>query len=148
MPPTQLLEDVARNAAEEPFRSLPRQMNKIVDHLQKGYSNFFPGDTWSPNVNLYETELAYLVCVDLAGVDKEKIDLEVVDQMLNLKGHRHDPMEFDPECTHEKGKCRVHLMEIDHGAFSRAVELPQDVDKQKIQATYRNGLLWVELPKK
>ena len=38
-------------------------------------------------------------------------------------------------------------MEIDHGTFSREVELPQDVDREQITATYRNGMLWIEIPK-
>ena len=42
---------------------------------------------------------------------------------------------------------RVHLMEIDNGSFSREVELPPDILPDKIIATYRNGLLWVEIPK-
>jgi len=43
---------------------------------------------------------------------------------------------------------RVHLMEIDHGKFSREVELPNDIHHEQINATYRNGMLWIELPKK
>ena len=43
---------------------------------------------------------------------------------------------------------RVHRMEIDHGHFAREVDLPADVDQNAISATYRAGLLWVELPKR
>jgi HSP20 family molecular chaperone IbpA len=39
-------------------------------------------------------------------------------------------------------------MEIDHGAFAREVELPPDADRESITANYRNGLLWIEIPKK
>src|SRR5689334_11949961 len=74
-----------------PFGNIARQMNKLVDQLHKGYYNFCPSETWTPNVNLYETESAYLVCVDLAGVDKEKIDVQVVEQRLKLKGTRAVP---------------------------------------------------------
>ena len=38
-------------------------------------------------------------------------------------------------------------MEIDHGGFCREVELPEDVDRDRIAANYRNGMLWIELPK-
>ncbi len=38
-------------------------------------------------------------------------------------------------------------MEIDHGAFSREVELPLDVNRENIAANYRNGMLWIEIPK-
>ena len=132
-----------------PFGNLARQMGKLVDQFQKGYYNFMPSETWTPNVNLYETETAYLVCVDLAGVDKEKIELVVSEQRLKLKGARPVPTNPDSdEPDHEGRRVKVHLMEIDHGSFAREVELPCDVAEDRIVATYRNGMLWVELPKR
>jgi len=138
---------------DPPFTNLARQMNKLVEQMHKGYYNFLPGETWTPNVNLYETEETYLVCVDLAGVDKAKIDLVVADGRLKVRGARHVPVQPDgdgqaaPDPNQQK-RVRVHLMEIDHGSFLREVELPQDVVHEKINANYRNGLLWVEIPKK
>ncbi len=132
-----------------PFGNLARQMGKLVDQYQKGFYSFMPSESWTPNVNLYETELAYLVCVDLAGVDKEKIDLTVAEQRLKIKGARIVPTDPGSEEGDLQGRrVKVHLMEIDHGGFCREVELPNDVAHDKIIATYRNGLLWVELPKK
>jgi len=135
---------------DPPFTNLARQMNKLVDQLHKGYYNFAPGDTWTPNVNLYETEQTYIVCIDLAGVDKEKIDLVVADGRLKLRGTRSVPVQPDgekPDASKQR-RVKVHLMEIDHGAFCREVELPHDVLHEQINANYRNGLLWVEIPKK
>lgn len=138
-------------ASQPPFRGLSREMSKMIDQLQRGYYGFSPGETWQPAVNLYESDSAYLVCVDLAGVEKEKIDIELVEHQLILRGTRQVPA-FDAakEGGHpgEGEKLRVHLMEIDHGAFARQVEVPADVAKDKIKATYRNGMLWIELPKK
>jgi len=135
-------------ASEPPFGSVARQMNKLVDQMNKGYYNFLPNETWTPSVNLYETETAYVVCVDLAGVDKEKIDLTVADQRLKLRGARAVPIQPDAEAEMASKRVKVHLMEIDHGGFSREVELPHDVEHDKINANYRNGMLWIELPKK
>ena len=84
-------------ATELPFQSMGRQLGKLMEQMQKGYFNFCPSETWTPNVNLYEAEDSYLVCVDLAGVDKEKIDLEVVDQQLTLRGTRTVPAHSDSE---------------------------------------------------
>jgi HSP20 family protein len=128
---------------EQPSPNLSRQASKMMEQIQKGF--FYPSESWTPNVNLYETATSYLVCVDLAGVDKEKIDVEVADQRLKLRGARAVPTCDPPESAGEK--VRVHLMEIDHGAFTREVEIPADADRQRIKATYRNGLLWIELPK-
>jgi HSP20 family protein len=174
--------------AEHPFSNLARQAGKIMDQMQKGFY-VYSSETWTPNVNLYETAATYLVCVDLAGVQKEKIDVEVADQRLKLRGARAVPMYESEEAAAEglaakdpargrgKGagqaagahegdggqraqppaaaehpephahKMRVHLMEIDHGPFTREVELPPDADRAGITATYRNGMLWIEIPK-
>ena len=135
--------------SDPPFSNLGRRANKMTEQmLQKGYFNFCPSETWTPSVNLYETEHAYLVCVDLAGVDKEKIDVEVQDNQLTLRGTRHVPVPDDHATHAETGRRpRVHLMEIDHGAFCRQVELPVDVLRDQITAQYLNGMLWVEIPK-
>ena len=141
-------------ASEPNFASVQRQMQRLMEQMQKGFFNFCPSETWTPNVNLYENDTAYLVCVDLAGVDKEKIDVEVLDNQLTLKGQREVPMfgplhapEDSPGAPGSARRPRVHLMEIDHGAFCRQVELPEDVAREQITAQYLNGMLWIEIPK-
>lgn len=142
-------DESVRAAAEEPFGKMVRKIGKVMDQFQKGFFNFCSAETWQPTVNLYETEGGYLVCVDLAGVDKDKIDLTVVDNQLRLRGQRPAPVPpAEPEVQEPAARVRVHLMEIDHGPFAREVELPENVDRDKVTATYRNGMLWVELPKK
>src|SRR3954454_14960181 len=136
--------------SEQPFGHLARQANKLMDQMQKGFY-VYSGETWTPNVNLYETGSSYLVCVDLAGVDKEKIDVEVADQRLKLRGARAVPnfeeaadavagaargagddtatsptTRAEPSAEAHPRRVRIHLMEIDHGPFSREVELPPD----------------------
>jgi HSP20 family molecular chaperone IbpA len=133
----------------------------------KAFYSFTADQSWAPAVNLYETESQYIACVDLAGVDKERIDVELDGQLLLVKGHRLAPTEFDPNSLAdlvvegerraddvvtgaEAGKmrrCRVHVMEIDHGPFSRSIELPTDADRGAITARYREGLLWINVPK-
>ena len=128
-----------------PFGNMGPQVARMMEQLSKGYYNFLPSEVWTPNVNLYETENDYRVCVDLAGVEKDKIDISVIDQRLTLRGTR-----AVPQCMaagNEAERLRVHLMEIDHGAFSRDVELPHNVIKENITARYVDGLLWIELPK-
>ena len=136
-------------AEDMPFSNLTRQMSRLLDPRQKGYYNFCPSETWTPTVNLYETESDYHVCVDLAGVEKDKIDLVVSEGRLTLKGTRPVPacQEIAQE-EHSPRRVRVHVMEIDHGSFCRVVELPLDVQQERIVAHYADGLLWIHLPKK
>src|SRR5215208_1896282 len=122
-------------APEVPYNPM-RQPVKLAEQMQKAF--FSLNETWTPNVNLYENSTSYLVCVDLAGVEKEKIDVEVVDQRLKLRGVRAVPQCEDgmegregggddreapcaPAATGTVKRIRVHLMEIDHGAFAREV---------------------------
>ena len=147
--------------SDPPFMNIARQAHKLMEQMQKGYFNYCPTDTWTPSVNLYETADHYLVCADLAGVDKTKIELEIRENKLRLSGSRQVPrpetamdesadeaaISNPPEASQETGKIRVHLMEIDHGTFCREVELPLNVDRDRITANYRNGMLWIEIPK-
>lgn len=133
-------------ASEPHFGTVAWQMSKILDQFQRGFSNFCTAETWVPAVNLYECDHGYLVCVDLSGVDKEKIELVVADNQLKLRGQRSMPA--PPNSEEHAGRMRIHLMEIDYGPFCREVELPEDVAKEAIMASYLNGMLWIELPKK
>jgi HSP20 family protein len=118
-------------------------MSGFLERLRANYCGFRSDDSFSPPVNLYETEANYLVCVDLAGVVRESIDLSVQERLLKLRGRRQMPTPPGGD-----GQVKIHLMEIDHGNFCRDVELPADVEAEKINAQYRDGLLWVELPKR
>jgi HSP20 family protein len=137
-------------ASEANFGSVQRQMQRLMEQMQQNFFNFCPTETWTPNVNLYENDTAYLVCVDLAGVDKEKIEIVVADQKLTLRGTRMvpTPPNNGPVRADAHPRLRVHVMEIDHGPFCREVELPADVAHDQIVATHVNGLLWIELPKR
>jgi HSP20 family protein len=141
--------------AEKPERSNPSPSSRILEQIQsKGYYGFYPNENWTPSVNLYEIEAAYLVCVDLAGVEKNKIDIEVEGNRLRLRGNRAVPTSKQngdaeaPTGAPHQARLRVHLMEIDYGPFARDVELPNDVRHDAINAKYLDGLLWIELPKK
>ncbi len=98
----------------------------------------------APPVNLYETDSSFLVCVDLAGMDGDAIDVTVRDNILVIAGTREHP-----QPTWPNNGLSIHLMEIDQGPFCRSVEIPADVEVSAIRAKYTpTGYLWVELPKR
>ena len=130
-------------AEEDKFTSMGKQMGRWMDQvLGQGFQHLCHSDTWRPAINLCEYETHYCVIVDLAGVKADEIDLRAEEGALVLTGERAMPAE--PKV---KGDVRLHLMEIDHGRFYRAVELPKGVDIDAIEAFYRNGYLWVRVPK-
>ena len=131
-------------AQEKTFGRMVRNMARMMDQMQKGFCGYCPGETWTPAVNVYESESSYLVCVDLAGVDKEKIEIVVAEGVLRLRGQRTAPL----PPVEEPGRLRVHLMEIDNGNFCREVEIPSDVSEDHVSARHENGLLWIVLPRR
>jgi len=101
-----------------------------------------PQATWRPAVNAFRCRDGMLICVDLAGVDREQIHLQISSRRLVLSGHLRSP---EPEKAEQKA-VQILAMEIDSGGFERELELPIDIDPDKASATQSNGLLWIELP--
>ena len=100
--------------------------------------------TWQPAINAYRGDKCIRVCVDLAGVERSRIDLTVEPERLIVRGARDVP-----EPTHAEGRAvQLLAMEIDYGPFEREVLLPASVDIDNVHAEQRNGLLWISLPLK
>jgi HSP20 family protein len=100
------------------------------------------GGTWQPSLNAYRCENSIEVCFDLAGVDKERIDIQIEPGRLVVRGVRAapEPASCDPQPQ------QILAMEIDHGPFLRELRLPAEVLRDEVTAEYRNGLLWIHLP--
>lgn len=95
---------------------------------------------WTPSLNCYESPGMLYVCVELAGVDRDTIQVRVEPGRLTIHGHRATP-EPPTDATH-----RIHCMEIDAGPFERTLALPPTVKLDRVSSKYRDGLLWIELP--
>ncbi|MCK4602151.1 MAG: Hsp20/alpha crystallin family protein [Phycisphaerae bacterium] len=120
------------------------RINHWVDHvLGEGFHRYRPVEAWTPSINFYEDESGYCIVVDLAGIKPEEVDLRVENGILVLAGDRPSPPLPDV-CD----PVSLHLMEIDHGRFSRSLELPDDVDVDAITASYKVGYLCVKLPRR
>jgi HSP20 family protein len=97
---------------------------------------------WQPAINAFRCDSHFIVCVELAGVDRSAIDLQVESRRLSLRGTRNVP---EPACD-ETPANHVLAMEIDHGRFERVLDLPAEVLPEGVTAEHRNGLLWIKLP--
>lgn len=128
---------------KDSFEKLAQNMGEMIDHMfQSSYVGFRPSKAWEPAVNVYEDRASVTVCVELAGMRREEIDVQVLPGELTLRGTRPDPRPDDPEPP-----CRLHLFEIPHGRFLRTITLPEDLDIDNARAQYRNGYLWIRFPK-
>ncbi len=141
---------ISVDLAGEDFSFMARQMGRWVEEiLRPNYQRYRPGRTWSPSINLYEDAAQYCLVVDLAGVERESINLQIEKgKIVHLSGERPSPrLPTDAEAASGSAR-RMHVMEIDHGPFLRRLELPERVDADRVEASLRSGFLWVRLPKR
>lgn len=127
------------------FGQLARRLDRAVEQLvQRHVSHFSPTETWVPAINAYRLSDRIEVCVDLAGVEKESIDIQARPGQLCIRGLRQPPQ--PPHGPEEP--IQILAMEIDHGPFERVVRLPRGIDVRGVTATTTDGLLWIRLPLK
>ncbi|MEW6426759.1 MAG: Hsp20/alpha crystallin family protein [Thermodesulfobacteriota bacterium] len=94
---------------------------------------------WSPKVDLSETDKEITVKAELPGLKREDIDISLDERSLVIKGEKKSESE-------ETGR-HFHRVERTYGCFYRALPLPATVEQDKIEATYKDGILTVVLPK-
>jgi HSP20 family protein len=93
---------------------------------------------WVPNTDVYVTEDALVIKVELAGMRKEDLELTVERNRLTITGHRPD------NCR--APKCKFLVMEINYGSFQSVIELPPGYDLSQAKAAYQNGFLRIDVP--
>jgi len=136
------------------FADALNSMSRLEDHFNRmvgqfmatgpDMSDFFGGADdfdFMPTVDLSESSNGYVVKVDLPGLDKDKINITVRDELLTIQGVRQSESLTDDA---QKG---VFKQERSYGSFSRSLRLPGPVDDTKIAADYKNGVLTIKLPK-
>lgn len=130
----------------DPFRdltSIQERMNQIFEDAlarSRGRDEGLRTGMWTPAVDIYEKDDAVVVKAELPGVEKNQISVEVKDGILTLRGER----KFERDVKEES----YHRIERSYGTFLRSFSLPVSVDQDQVKATFRDGVLEVELPKK
>jgi HSP20 family protein len=120
--------------------NLRREMDQLLDSLwrEEVLEPGLPG-TWSPKVDLSETKEQIVVRAEIPGIRPEDLHVEYRDGMLTLRGEKKREMEEKSE--------RFYRMERAYGAFVRSIRLPAPADARKVQASFKQGVLVVTLPK-
>lgn len=95
--------------------------------------------TWMPPVDIQETEEGYRLVAELPGLTKEDINITLENNVLRLSGER----KFQKDVNKEN----YHRIERTYGSFTRAFALPSQVNSEKVQASFENGLLTLLVPK-
>lgn len=95
--------------------------------------------TWSPQVDIYETPQEVIIRVEVAGVDKESLGVEINHKAVRIYGNRC-------ELAHTQDGA-YRLAEIQYGEFERILYLPTPIDIEVVSSSYSNGLLQIRLAK-
>jgi len=123
----------------DPFKELRDLENRFLTNYSQAGAQENSISTFAPNVNTREGEFAYHLDVDLPGVKKEDIKVDVKDGRLTISGERN----FKEEVNEED----YYKVETSFGKFTRSFDLPENVDVENIEASSENGVLEVIIPK-
>jgi len=122
--------------------SMQREINKMFDSFFRGGiqddGSLIPS-VWTPAVDVAEDENEYVVKVELPGVSKDDVKITMQENILTIRGEKKEEKE-----TKESHFQRV---ERSYGSFQRSFTLPTHVKNEKIEASYKDGILTVTLPK-
>ena len=94
---------------------------------------------WRPSWDIYEIEDHLILLVELAGIKRDDVEINVGRDRVQLRGDRFRPSEH--ELT------RIHHMEIDFGPYHQIIALPERVEPKGASSTYSDGFLLIRLPK-
>lgn len=137
-------------ASSDPFVRMQETMDQLFDSV------FNAGSGWavdragsdtgvmsllSPQLDIAETDSAYVLSVDLPGIDPNEIDLSAQDDALTIRAKRERKVE-------DGGERRFHRVERSFGRFERTLSLPVDADTDNIRAEFKHGVLEVTVPRR
>jgi HSP20 family protein len=147
-----------RPMPRDPFQAMRREMDRMFDRFFGGGFSmpsarrmFEMEPLWrggeegfsfsAPAIDFAEDENAYHLTAELPGLSEKDINLSLSDDMLTISGEKREERQ-----EQDKDK-NYHHSERRFGSFRRVIQLPQHIDRDKIEANYKNGVLSVALPK-
>jgi HSP20 family protein len=133
-----------------PFGNFRREIDRLFDDFDRGAWGFpfrhslidwesrWLGDT-ALAVDVAEKEKTYEITAEVPGIDQNNVEVNLANGVLTIKGEKKQE-------TEEKKK-NYHMSERRYGSFERSFQIPDDVDQDKIEASFNKGVLTVTLPK-
>jgi HSP20 family protein len=120
---------------------LQDRMNRLFEDAttrrgQSGGDDEFERADWTPAADIYETETGFLIALDLPGIKRDALEIDIDDNRLAVKGVR------------VVDETKTRRTERPRGKFVRTFTVPASVDQGKIGAEYKDGVLQIRLPKR
>ena len=134
-----MLNNVTRWNPTAAYLATREPLFRLVDSFFNGDAQGEETRSWVPPVDIQETGDAYLFHAELPGLTKEDIHITLENNVLRISGERK--LEKDVK------KESYHRVERTYGTFARTFTLPTQVDSEKVQAAFQNGILTISVPK-
>lgn len=96
-------------------------------------------NSFAPNIDISENDNEFVIEVEVPGVDKENIQIDVENNILTISGER--------KFEEKKENKQYHRVETHYGIFSRTLSLPDNADSESVKASYENGILTITINK-
>ncbi len=120
-------------------RYSPLSMWEDMDRMQRRMNRQYRPAPTFPAMNIWTNEEGAVVSAELPGVKVEDLDISVVGETLTISGNR--------ELEQAGENSRYHRQERGYGSFTRTIELPFQVEPEQVEASYKNGVLKISLPR-
>jgi HSP20 family protein len=118
-------------------------LNRALDEaLSSSWNGSNSGQVWVPALDVVERQDAYLIALEVPGVEPSSVDISFEQNILTVRGEKTHGLEIA-----KNADVRVHANERVSGAFQRSVRLPEFVDADNISAETVNGVLYLTVPK-
>ena len=130
---------VPRFSHSWPLSRFESEMGSLMDRIFGDRDDSFTAELFTPRVNLIETETDFEATVELPGMKADDFHVEMEGNELRISGEKKEETEV-------KGKT-FHRVERHFGEFRRTIPLPMAVDAEHITAEYKDGVLFVKVPK-
>jgi HSP20 family protein len=133
---------VRRDEFDDPFYAMQRDMDQFFDNFfgkEFGLSPWSSFGAFSPQVDVSETEKEFKVTAELPGLDENNVEVSLSRNMLTISGEKKQEKEDKRE--------NYYHVERSYGSFKRSIPLSAEVEADKVEASFKNGVLSVTLPK-
>ena len=132
---------LSRRPGNDPFRKLQNEINHMFDNFWLEPFDSFESipETFTPTVDVSEDDKEVRISAELPGMGENDISITIRDNMLTIQGEKKEQEE-----TNENG---FYRRESSYGTFRRIIDLPSEVDEDKVEAEFKKGILRIKLPK-
>ena len=140
-------EGKAQPVRYDPWAAWPGMFRRLSTEMDRFFDDFAPGRTWrtgekdvlwAPQVEVLQKNGQFIVRADLPGLTKDDVKVEVTDEGLTIRGERKQETEEKKEGYYRSERC--------YGSFYRLVPLPEGVQGDRANASFKNGVLEVTMP--